>query len=96
VRYSGCIGHNGAFSEGANRGIMRNAIRGWMSQVRSCPDDTYWNEKATELAYLAELRNSGTATSPRLDQKTLHERAIATVGAVDFDELLLELGIDAS
>ncbi|WP_144400895.1 hypothetical protein [Novosphingobium sp. MBES04] len=67
-----------------------------MSQVRSCPDDTYWNEKATELAYLAELRNSGTATSPRLDQKTLHERAIATVGAVDFDELLLELGIDAS
>jgi hypothetical protein len=67
-----------------------------MSLVRTRPDNAYWDEKATELAYLSALHTSGVAAAPHLNHKTLHERAIATVGTVNFDELMINLGVDTA
>jgi hypothetical protein len=75
---------------------MRNVVKGLMSLVRTRPDNAYWDEKATELAYLSALHTSGVAAAPHLNHKTLHERAIATVGTVNFDELMINLGVDTA
>lgn len=75
---------------------MRKLLKGLSSCFSTSSDDTYWNEKATEVTYLHQLYTTEATHRPELEQLALYERASAVVGPIDFDVLLCKFDIDTS
>lgn len=75
---------------------MRKFLFSIKKTLTPASDEQYWNEKATELAYLSKLHADEIVEDPNLSSLSLQERAVAAVGAVNFEALLAEMEVDTS